>query len=338
MKKIILSLFIAIAILSINNCNNKENNNSDSVKNANLVDTLASEEDLWKVPDTNDIPDNEFGELVRYGRQLIVNTAYYIGPEGKVGKYLGNKMNCTNCHLEAGTKPYAFNFFSTHARYPQYRARENKVLNLGARINNCIERPHIGKHLPLDSKEIIAIQCYMKWLCEKVPVNGHVKGDGPLKVKYPDRAADPIKGEVIYKRDCAVCHGANGEGKMRLDNVCYENPPLWGDKAYQAGSSVHRVLKLGVFIYANMPNKIASYDKPKLTIEEAFDVSAFINDDAIHSRPQPITKNDYPNIKTKPNDYGTGPFQDSFPVSQHKFGPYQPIIDYYKSIGKEAKF
>ena len=131
----------------------------------------------------------------RYMHRDIVRYMY----EGEIVNMLPR-----DCGLIAN-KPYAFNFFSTHARYPQYRARENQVLNLGARINNCIERPHIGKHLPLDSKEIIAIQCYMNWLCEKVPVNGHVKVDGPLKVKYPDRAADPVKGEVVYKRDCAVC-------------------------------------------------------------------------------------------------------------------------------------
>ena len=322
----------------LNNCNNKENNNSETSKTPNVVDTLIADNGIWTIPDTNDIPANEFGELVKYGRSLMINTAYYIGPEGKVGKYLGNKMNCTSCHLDAGTKPYAFNFYSSHARYPQYRARENRILTLADRINNCIERPHSGKHLPLDSKEMLAMLSYMKWLGEKVPVNEHVEGDGPLKIDFPTRAADPAKGELVYKKECASCHGPNGEGKMRADNVCYEYPPLWGMTSYQEGSSVHRVLKLGIFIYTNMPSKLADYKKQRLTVEEAFDVSAFINDETIHPRPKPVTKNDYPNIKTKPIDYGKGPYIDSFPVLQHKFGPYQPIIDYYKKIGKEVKF
>ena len=75
-------------------------------------------------PDTSKIPDDEFGDLVRYGRDLILNTAYYLGPEGTKGRFLGNKMNCTNCHLDGGTRPYGINFLSTHGRYPQYRARE----------------------------------------------------------------------------------------------------------------------------------------------------------------------------------------------------------------------
>jgi thiosulfate dehydrogenase len=247
-------------------------------------------------------------------------------------------MNCTNCHLDAGTKPYAFNYFSTHARYPQYRARENKILSLADRVNNCIERPHNGKHMPLNSKEMIAIISYMKWLGEKVPVNAHVPGDGPVKIDFPSRAADPVKGEVVYKRECLVCHGADGEGKMRTDNICYEYPPLWGDKSYQSGSSVHRLIKMAPFVYANMPHKIASYDNPKLTIEEAFDVVAFINNDTIHNRPKPVTKTDYINLPHKPIDYDKGPYMDPFSETQHKYGPYQEIIDYYKKMGKKANY
>lgn len=318
-------------------------NDSEYIKdNNNLVINNSKDSvfktTLWTAPDTSTIPHDEFGDIVRYGRELIINTAYYIGPEGTVGKFLGNKMNCTNCHLDAGTKPYALNFYSTHARYPQYRARENKILSLSDRVNNCIERPHIGKHLPLDSKEMIAIISYMKWLGENVPVNGHVAGDGPIKIDFPTRAADPNKGEEVYKRECLVCHGANGEGKMRADNVCYEYPPLWGDKSYQSGSSVHRLIKMAPFVYANMPNKIATYNNPKLTIEEAYDVVAFINNDTIHKRPVPVTDNDYPSLSHKPIDYDKGPYLDSFSESQHKYGPYKPIVDYYKRIGKKANY
>jgi len=340
MKKTSTYLFIIFFIffVAFNSCTNSEYKESAELTNNQTKNDSIVDEEVWIVPDTSTIPHDEFGDLVRYGRDLIVNTAYYIGPEGKVGKYLGNKMNCTNCHLEAGTKPYAFNYFSTHARYPQYRAREDRVLSLADRVNNCIERPHNGKHLPVDGKEMLAMICYMKWLGEKVPVNAHVEGDSPIKIDFPTRAADPIKGEDIYKRECLSCHGANGEGKMRADNVCYEYPPLWGDKSYQAGSSVHRVIKLGAFVYANMPNKIATYDNPKLTIEESYDVVAFINNDEIHPRPKAITKQDYASLDRKPIDYGKGPYLDSFSELQHKYGPYQEIIDYYKSVGKKANY
>lgn len=333
--------YLFILLLIFGRCNtspsNKiDNNDIDSLPAKIKGDTL--EEVLWQAPDTNTIPYNEFGAAVRYGKKLILNTAYYIGPQGLVSKNLGNKMNCTNCHLQAGTKLYGFNFFSSHARYPQYRAREDIVLSLSQRVNNCIERPHNGKPLKLDSKEMTAIICYIKWLGQNVPVDKNVKGDKAIELTFLNRPADPIKGEEIYLRECKTCHGADGEGKMLADNVCYEYPPLWGLKSYQPGSSMHRVVKAAAFIYVNMPNNNTTYLNPKLTMEEAFDVAAFINDDRIHKRPANNGISNYPNFKNKPIDYGKGPFVDSFPEWQHKFGPYQPIIDWRKSKGLAINF
>ena len=270
--------------------------------------------------------------MIRYGRDLVMNTAYYIGPDGIAGKYLGNRMTCTNCHLDGGIRPFGMNFFTSHARYPQYRGRENKVLTLGERINNCIERPHNGKAMPLDSREIVAIECYIKWIGKNTVVGEHIKGDELLEIKYPTRAASPEKGAEIYAKQCMSCHGHNGEGLWK-DSMTYTYPPLWGMKSYQKGSSPHRVTKLARFIKGNMPYKIASWRKPVLTDEECLDVAAFINDDRIHPRPEKKNRSipDYPNIKVKAIDYGTGPYEDTFSELQHKFGPYQPIIDYHKS-------
>lgn len=294
---------------------------------------------IFTAPDTNSIPNDQFGDMVRYGRQLIVNTAYYIGPEGIAGKYLGNKMNCTNCHMDAGTRPYGLNYFSTHARYPQYRGRENRILSIEGRINNCIERPHLGKAMPLGSKEMLAMTCYMKWLGSNVPIGRRVNGDGAMELGYPERPADPVKGAAIYARHCASCHGADGQGLMDTNNITYTYPPLWGMQSFEAGSSMHRVLKMARFIKANMPNLKATWQKPFLSDLEAIDVSAFVNDDRIHKRP--IVKHveiGYPDIKTKPIDYDLEPFADPFSAEQHKFGPYQPIIDYHKEKGLPVVF
>jgi thiosulfate dehydrogenase len=309
------------------------NNSSTSGPKETTTETKDSTADVFTPPDTSKIPHDPFGEMVRYGRDLVFNTAKYIGPNGTVGKYLGNKMNCTNCHLDGGTRPYGFNYFSAHARYPQYRGRENKILSMGQRINNCIERPHSGTPMPLDSKEIIAIECYVRWVGTNVAVGGHVKGDGLLELKFPDRAADPDKGAVIYANNCASCHGKNGDGQWNADSSTYIYPPLWGPTSYQKGSSPHRVAKAARFIKANMPHKIASWDKPFLTDEQALDVAAFVNDDRIHFRPDKKNKEtpDYPEPKSKAIDYGTGPFIDTFSEMQHKFGPFKPIEEYRKA-------
>ena len=295
--------------------------------------TVVTDTPVFRAPDTASIPHDDMGNLIRYGRDVIVNTAYYLGPNGTKGKFLGNKMNCSNCHLDAGTRAYGYNFFSTHGRYPQYRGRENKILTIQERINNCIKRPHNGKPMPLDNKEMVAMAAYIKWIGTNVPVGQHVKGDEGMELKYPPRAADPEKGAVLYATHCASCHGKNGEGIMKPDSSTYTYPPLWGPLAYPKGSSPPRVLKVARFIKANMPNLKATWQKPVLTDEECIDVAAFVNDDRIHPRPEKRDKSvpDYPQIKVKPIDYGTGPYLDSFPALQHKFGPYQPIIDYHKA-------
>jgi thiosulfate dehydrogenase len=287
----------------------------------------------YNQPDTSKIPKDKFGEMVRYGRELLVNTAYYIGPDGINGKYTRNKMNCTNCHQDAGTKPYSFSLMLSQISYPQYRPREGKVLTLAERVNNCVMRPHSGKPLPLESREMVAILSYLKWINAQItPGDRNKKGFENLTVALPDRAGDVNKGQQLYNDKCLRCHGANGEGQFKPGDSAYLYPPLWGDHAYQPGSSMHRVIKQARWIKANMPNDSATYFKPFLTDEEAIDIACFVNDDRIHKRPSPASL-DYPFINEKAIDYGVGPYPDTFPALQHKFGPYKPIIEYWKNNG-----
>jgi thiosulfate dehydrogenase len=289
--------------------------------------TTIDNESLF-MPDTLKIPDGKYGDMVKYGRELMLNTAYYIGPEGMNGHYTGNKMNCTNCHQQAGTKPFALNLVRSHEMYPQYRAREGRVLSLAERVNNCVMRPHNGKPLPFDGKEMVALLSYLRWINSEVPDSINFKGDGFVHIDLSSRAASPEKGQKIYQARCQRCHGAQGEGVMAMNEVTYTYPPLWGANAYQPGSSMHRILVHARWIKANMPYDSAKWDKPVLTDEEALDVAAFINDDRIHERPNPKTL-DYPFPKDKAIDYGKGPYADTFSEAQHKFGPYQPIVDYW---------
>jgi len=318
-------VFFALTVLACNN----DTSSTHPENKAPATDSPG----VFVPPDTSTIPHDPFGDMVRYGRDLIMNTAHYIGPNGTAGKYLGNKMNCAHCHVDAGTRPFAYSFFSTHARYPQYRGRENKILTLSERVNNCVERPHSGTPMPLDCKEMVAIVSYIKWLGANVPVNQHVEGDESLEIEYPNRAADPKKGELIYAEHCVSCHGKDGAGQWNADSSTYTYPPLWGKWAYQHGSSPSRVVKLARFIKANMPDKKATWQKPFLTDEEALDVAAFINDDRIHPRPQKKNGSvpDYPNVATKAIDYDRGPYADTFSEMQHKFGPYPPIVEDHKA-------
>ena len=197
--------------------------------------------------------------------------------------------------------------------------------------------PHLGKPLPLDSREMIGIMSYLKWLSDSVGVTKATKGLKNVEIELPDTAASPTAGAVLYANDCARCHGTSGQGEMRLDNSTYKYPPLWGLKAYQPGSSMHRIVKMAQWLVSNMPYDKATHDKPYLTSSQALDLAAFINDDKIHQRPF-VKEYQYPNAEEKAIDYDRGPFKDPFTEQQHKYGPYKPIVDYWKGKGIEPSY
>ena len=320
-KKWVTVLIALAIIIIIYNCSNKP------TTTFNTPNTT-----LLQQPDTTTIPKDEFGDMVRYGRNILLQTAYYIGPNGIAGHYTKNKMNCSNCHQEAGTKPYSLNLMLSHTKYPQYRPREGKVLTLANRVNNCVMRPHSGDPLPLDSKEMTAILSYLKWINNEGLKNATADGYENVELPLLDRAASSTNGKIVYEKNCQRCHQENGEGQMLPNNITYLYPPLWGQYAYQPGSSMHRVTKQARWLKSNMPHDMAYWYKPILTDAECYDVAAFVNNDSLHKRPNPPTF-DYPNINDKNMDYGKGPYRDTFSEYQHKYGPWPPIIAYYKTKG-----
>jgi thiosulfate dehydrogenase len=326
-KQLLFIVLLIISVCTFQYCSQPKNDQR-----------VSNNPKVYTLPDTNTIPNDKFGAMVRYGLRLMQNTAYYIGPEGINGNYLRNKMNCTNCHQWAGTKPYSFSLMLSHEKYPQYRAREGKVLSLAERINNCVMRPHSGRPLPLDSDEMIAFLSYFKWINSTLtPEQKQLTGFDNLEINFPDSSGSTKRGELVYTEKCMRCHGTDGEGKMNDDNITYLYPPLWGAYAYQPGSSMHRVIKQARWLKANMPHDSATWDNPILTNQEAIDLASFINNDDIHQRPNPKTL-DYPFANEKAIDYALPPFADTFSAKQHKYGPFKPIIKYWKVKGLKPSF
>lgn len=322
----LLTICIAYFFLMLISCN--QQNTSKAKNNSNLAQ--ASD---YVLPDTTLIPDDKTGAEIRYGMDLITKTAKYLGPNGSVMQLTGNKMNCKNCHLDQGRRLFSNNFIETYLKYPQYRPREGKVLTIEDRVNNCFERPMNGKLLPYDSREMRAIVAYIRWLSE-----GHIasfKKDSLHlgEIILIDRAANPENGKKVYENNCAQCHGENGQGKMDSISESYQYPPLWGNASYAAGSSMHRIITASRFIKWSMPYN-AVPTNPVLSDEDVFDVAAFINNDKIHSRPYRKLEVDCPDLENKPIDFPSGPFLDTFPILQHKFGPFKPIVEYYKKMAK----
>lgn len=274
----------------------------------------------WTPPDTNRLSINKDGELVLYGRDLIANTSFYLGPKGRVAA-ITNGMNCQNCHLEAGTKPWGNNYSGVFSTYPKFRERSGTVENIYKRVNDCIERSLNGRAIDTNSREMQAIAAYITWLGRNVPKNIIPDAAGIRAIPFLDRPADPVKGKQVYIQSCQRCHGEEGKGLLNEDSSKYTYPPLWGDHSYNIGAGLYRVTRLAGYLKDNMPFD-APHNVRHLTNEEAWDVAAFVNS---RPRPQKDYSKDWPDISGKPIDHPFGPYADSFSVSQHKYGPFEPI-------------
>jgi thiosulfate dehydrogenase len=282
-----------------------------------LLSQTDSSANCWTGAGENQIPVDSFGIEIRYGRNLIAHTAQYLGPKGSVAA-ITNGMNCQNCHLDAGTKPWGNNYGSVASTYPRFRDRSGTIESIEKRINDCLQRSLHGKAIDSTSREMRAMVAYIQWLGAEVPKGKKVKGSGIQQLPYLQRAADPLSGEKIYVTQCARCHGKQGEGQPDANGIEYTYPPLWGIHSYTTGAGLYRLSRLAGYIRNNMPNPV-NYHQPLLTDTEAWDVAAFINS---QPRPDFDISSDWPDIKAKPVDHPFGPFADTFRERQHKFGPW----------------
>ena len=109
---------IAITVIFFKNISSPNQHNQASF---NYTDSSS-----WVGAGMYQIPESAEGDIIRYGRNLISNTAYYFGPKGTI-KAISNGMNCQNCHLEAGTKPWGNNYGAVAANYPLFRDRSGSI-------------------------------------------------------------------------------------------------------------------------------------------------------------------------------------------------------------------
>jgi thiosulfate dehydrogenase len=75
----------------------------------------------FEPPAESAIPGNAFGNMVRLGRAIFTETKQHAG------KYVGNDLRCSNCHLDAGRLPDSAPLWGAFVAYPQYRAKTGEV-------------------------------------------------------------------------------------------------------------------------------------------------------------------------------------------------------------------
>jgi thiosulfate dehydrogenase len=201
------------------------------------------------------------GESIRRGKAILLAT------RDSLPTHVGNKLSCTNCHLDAGRRE-AGSWVGVHARYPQYRARSNVVETMEYRINDCFRRSMNGSPLAADDPAMRDIMAYLAFLSIGTPVGPPPK---PAPGPWGEMKRDTAAGAVVFAASCSKCHGPGGQGTAA-------GPPVWGSQSYNIGAGMARVFTAANFIRKNMP-----FDQPgTLTDQQALDVAAFLN---AHPRP-----------------------------------------------------
>jgi thiosulfate dehydrogenase len=271
-----------------------------------------------------------------YGKRLLGQTTELLGPDvpDQKMRYTSSRLSCGACHLGNGTEPGTLGLPPAFGHYPRFSGRTGTTTSIEDRVNECMQRSLNGRPLSKNSPEMIAMASYIRSLSDRDAATGASarKAKEPPAFRTPNRAANRDAGKRVFEQRCTACHGTDGAGLLAAADPIhgYVFPPLWGPDSFNTGAGMHRVLTAARFIKARMP-----LGRPDLDDEQAFDLAAFIN-----SQPRPEMANleqDYPDRKTKPVDTGYGPYADSFPLDQHRFGPFQPIEAYYKKAQKKAR-
>jgi thiosulfate dehydrogenase len=197
-------------------------------------------------PEVVDIPTSKYGEMVDLGRKIFTHTQQYAR------RYVGNGLDCADCHLAEGRMPYAGPLWAAFPMYPAFRNKNREVVTFEERIQDCFRYSMNGTAPTLDAPEMTALVTYAHWLSQGAPTRAELPGRGFARLSKP-REPDSINGEKLYREQCMMCHGADLKGKKFPQRAGYMFPPLAGGDSFNRGAGMATVKGCAQFVRANMP-------------------------------------------------------------------------------------
>lgn len=225
-------------------------------------DSLQASRVVFAPPRPQDAPEN-IREGVMLGYHIMMDTQNYAG------EYVGNQLNCRNCHFNAGLERNTLSLVGVAAKYPMYRERQKYVTDLVTRTQGCFQRSMNGKSLPPEGKHMQALMAYYHWISKGLPIYDHIPWLG-LKKLASDHKPDAAVGREVFGQVCSRCHGPDGLGTEIA-------PPLWGPASFNDGAGMHKPENFSAFSHHFMPK-----GNPTLSVEQALDVTAYAT-----SQPRP---------------------------------------------------
>jgi len=97
---------------------------------------------------------DDYEANVVFGYNIVMQTNRYAS------RYAGNGLNCTNCHLQGGTRPDGFPL-NVAGVCPKWRAKNGVRNGIGLRIRDCFLYSLNGVMPPEESAEVQAVAAYI---------------------------------------------------------------------------------------------------------------------------------------------------------------------------------
>ena len=162
---------------------------------------------------------DDYESSVVFGYNIVMETNRYAA------RYAGNGLSCTSCHLKGGTQLDGFPL-NVAGVYPKWRSKNGVRNGIGLRIRDCFLYSLNGVMPPEEAAEVQAVASYINYLSEGEVIGQPPKGAGVPTLPETGADPNPPRGQVVYKRECAICHGLNGQGGGPI-------PPVWGPELVQ---------------------------------------------------------------------------------------------------------
>jgi len=202
---------------------------------------------------------DDYYSNVVLGYNIINDTQTYAR------RFVGNKLNCTDCHREAGTVQGQLPL-NVAGIYPLWRSKNAQITDLTLVIRECFVYSLNGVMPPANAPEVTAIKTYISYLSINQIIGESPGGRGVSILSETNYEPNSLNGQIIYKQHCAGCHGDIGNGLAK-------NPPVWGMDSYTKGSGMNDIQVAAGFINT----KMSEMSKFSLSTQQAFDVAAYLN-------------------------------------------------------------
>jgi thiosulfate dehydrogenase len=236
-----------------------------SVPPALKVAAVAGAPPAFVAPDDARIPAGAYGDVIRLGEKVFTQTRLFAP------QFVGNDLQCSNCHLQAGRLAGSAPLWAAYPAYPAYRAKNGHVNSFEERLQECFRYSMNGKMPPPGDPVLVALQTYSYFLAKGLPIGEDAPGKGFPQLPKPAVTADYGRGAAVFAGKCAACHGAQGQGQVIGGKLVF--PPIWGARSYNWGAGMASIQNAAAFIRANMPLGMGG----SLTVQQAWDVATFVD-------------------------------------------------------------